>query len=422
MDNKQNIKFTKAPEQPLGVEANKIKLKMLSYVAILEQEAKYMEEESKAVVDKSKELEEKTDQYIPIEKELNIADERRLLSDKYESMKIALISLENYIKRSKDMTKKALMLPDDKLVELARKGSIVYEDNTIINPAELYEESKATLTDDEDENIFSSIDPETIQKQVDNIINNTEKDEDGKTLADKTLEKLDNAKTEPELDKAMEDITKDIRDEMIKPKDISDFLKSDATSYTAEEVNAATPSDDIFNKDNQTFPSNDNNISAASSVTSDGSSLFDNDKEMEEFVANLEARREKLKVDLQTSRDRNNELTSEDKNIDEQQVNLDNDLEKANKRKTTLEKRIKYYEAIMPEIEELNEQLVKQNEVNSLKEKEIAEKRTKLESTTNEISKINSEADALETRAQEIVAKMSQLASGNDDTEKGKTI
>ena len=421
MDNKQNnIKFKKAPEQSLGVEANKIKLKMLTYVAILEQEAKYMEEEINAVVDMSKEL---NDQSIPIGKELNIEDERKLLSNKYENMKLSLISLEDYIQRAKDMTKKALKLPDDKLAELARKSSIVYEDNTIINPAELYEESKTTLTDKEDESVFSNIDPEIIQKQVDNIINNTEKDADGKTLADKALEKLDNAKTNQELDNAIGDITKDIREEIINPEDISDFLKSDATSYTAEESKTATPSNVIFDNDTQISPSNnDNNIHEAPSVTSDGSTLFDDDTEMEDFVAKLEAKKNKLNDDLQNSRERSKELTSEGENIDKQQENLDNVKEKETKRKATLEKRIKYYEGVMPEIEELTKLLAAQDKENIRKEGEIAAKRSKLESTTNEISKITSEADALETKAQEMVAKMSQLASGNDDTEKGKTI
>ena len=111
MDNRQNnqdFTLVSAPGQSLSGNANKIKLKMVSYDAILEVQAAFMEEE---VLKKHEELSKNIEEVKSVGTREDIKDaliRSAKLSKELTDMQVALEELEDYNAKFMDMAKKAL--------------------------------------------------------------------------------------------------------------------------------------------------------------------------------------------------------------------------------------------------------------------------------------------------------------------------
>ncbi len=429
MDNRQNnqdFTLVSAPGQSLSGNANKIKLKMVSYAAILEVQATFMEEEG---LKKQEEWSKNIEEVKSVGTREDIKDaliRSAKLSKELTDMQVALEELEDYNAKFMDMAKKALKLPNANLEELVATGKttldgkvVTKEDiskdidiSSVVNLDNAVEKGESVLKTPDNKSIFSDIDSDEIRRQVEEVINSDEKVKDGLTFTDYVDQKVNDDKT---FDTAVSFLAGESKDELddkiANPEFEADDLKNIFDEEPEKTVVKEQPTQevkvepiDIFESASAAFvepdEENEDNLS-----TSDSTS-FDDDKSMEEFIASLNAAKDESKVRLQDSKNRNAELNNTKRGLDEEIGKADTSLEEAKRRKSLAEKRKKYFGAIMPEIKELNSQTEEQNKANALVEREIAERQERLDSTNSQIANYNNEAEALEREVEEMIKAM----------------
>ena len=429
MDNRQNnqdFTLVSAPGQSLSGNANKIKLKMVSYAAILEVQAAFMEEE---VLKKQEELSKSTEEVKSGEtKEDRKAalDRVNKISKELADMQAALEELEDYNAKFMDMAKKALKLPNANLEELVATGKttldgkvVTKEDiskdidiSSVVNLDNAVEKGESVLKTPDNKSIFSDIDSDEIRRQVEEVINSDEKDKDGLTFTDYVDQKVSDDKT---FDTAVNFLAGESKDELDDKIANPEFEVDDLKNMFDEEPERPLVKEqptqevkvepiDIFENASATFVEPDEE--KKDNLSTSDSTSFDDDKSMEEFIASLNAAKDESKVRLQDSKNRNAELNNTKRGLDEEIGKADTSLEEAKRRKSLAEKRKKYFGAIMPEIKELNSQTEELNKANTLVEREIAERQERLDSTNSQIANYNNEAEALEREVEEMIKAM----------------
>ena len=429
MDNRQNnqdFTLVSAPGQSLSGNANKIKLKMVSYDAILEVQAAFMEEE---FLKKQEEWSKNTEEVKSVETGEEIKDaliRSAKLSKELTDMQVALEELEDYNAKFMDMAKKALKLPNANLEELVATGKttldgkeVTKEDiskdidiSSVVNLDNAVEKGESVLKTPDNKSIFSDIDSDEIRRQVEEVINSDEKVKDGLTFTDYVDQKVNDDKT---FDTAVSFLAGESKDELddkiANPEFEADDLKNMFDEEPEKTVVKEQPTQevkvepiDIFESASATFVEPDEE--KEDNLSTSDSTSFDDDKSMEEFIASLNAAKDESKVRLQDSKNRNAELNNTKRGLDEEIGKADTSLEEAKRRKSLAEKRKKYFGAIMPEIKELNSQTEEQNKANALVEREIAERQERLDSTNSQIANYNNEAEALEREVEEMIKAM----------------
>lgn len=429
MDNRQNnqdFTLVSAPGQSLSGNANKIKLKMVSYDAILEVQAAFMEEE---VLKKHEELSKNIEEVKSVGTREDIKDaliRSAKLSKELTDMQVALEELEDYNAKFMDMAKKALKLPNANLEELVATGKttldgkvVTKEDiskdidiSSVVNLDNAVEKGESVLKTPDNKSIFSDIDSDEIRRQVEEVINSDEKVKDGLTFTDYVDQKVNDDKT---FDTAVSFLAGESKDELddkiANPEFEADDLKNMFDEEPEKTVVKEQPTQevkvepiDIFESASATFVEPDEE--KEDNLSTSDSTSFDDDKSMEEFIASLNAAKDESKVRLQDSKNRNAELNNTKRGLDEEIGKADTSLEEAKRRKSLAEKRKKYFGAIMPEIKELNSQTEEQNKANALVEREIAERQERLDSTNSQIANYNNEAEALEREVEEMIKAM----------------
>ena len=429
MDNRQNnqdFTLVSAPGQSLSGNANKIKLKMVSYDAILEVQAAFMEEE---FLKKQEEWSKNTEEVKSVGTREEIKDaliRSAKLSKELTDMQVALEELEDYNAKFMDMAKKALKLPNANLEELVATGKttldgkeVTKEDiskdidiSSVVNLDNAVEKGESVLKTPDNKSIFSDIDSDEIRRQVEEVINSDEKVKDGLTFTDYVDQKVNDDKT---FDTAVSFLAGESKDELddkiANPEFEADDLKNMFDEEPEKTVVKEQPTQevkvepiDIFESASATFVEPDEE--KEDNLSTSDSTSFDDDKSMEEFIASLNAAKDESKVRLQDSKNRNAELNNTKRGLDEEIGKADTSLEEAKRRKSLAEKRKKYFGAIMPEIKELNSQTEEQNKANALVEREIAERQERLDSTNSQIANYNNEAEALEREVEEMIKAM----------------
>ena len=408
--NRQNDDFElkHSPEETYAGDANKIKLKVASYTTILEVERAYLEEEkNKAAIELSEATVKANDENSSLEDKKKVEE----LSRKYQDINSTLERFMEKREKFLDIAKKALRLPQSNLDELEKNGKTVFDGETIVRDdleSKLdvsFEEAQKPLVDEKsNELVFNSIDPEVIREEVEKAIYSNEKDDEGLTdadridenLTDKNLEKMAKYGAEAikeELDQPISEATLNSlfdAEGTVEPEFTPDTSKEQETEVKPIEVR-----DDYFT-----------HLGEQNTKPSPSFEGFDNDKDMEAFIASLNAEKDKSKARLQDSKNRNVELNNTKKGLDEELGKADTSLEEAKRRKKLAETRKKYFEAIMPEVKELKAQEEEQNKKNALVEQEIAERQERLDSTNSQIDNYNNEAEALEKEVEEMIKSM----------------
>ena len=429
MDNRQNnqdFTLVSAPGQSLSGNANKIKLKMVSYAAILEVQATFMEEEG---LKKQEEWSKNIEEVKSVGTREDIKDaliRSAKLSKELTDMQVALEELEDYNAKFMDMAKKALKLPNANLEELVATGKttldgkeVTKEDiskdidiSSVVNLDNAVEKGESVLKTPDNKSIFSDIDSDEIRRQVEEVINSDEKVKDDLTFTDYVDQKVNDDKT---FDTAVSFLAGESKDELddkiANPEFEADDLKNMFDEEPEKTVVKEQPTQevkvepiDIFESASATFVEPDEE--KEDNLSTSDSTSFDDDKSMEEFIASLNAAKDESKVRLQDSKNRNAELNNTKRGLDEEIGKADTSLEEAKRRKSLAEKRKKYFGAIMPEIKELNSQTEEQNKANALVEREIAERQERLDSTNSQIANYNNEAEALEREVEEMIKAM----------------
>ena len=406
-----DFELKQLPEETYAGDANKIKLKIASYATILEVERAYLEEKRNELAKQIAENSAGKDASAE-EKAKSVEKIQEII----EELKDVNSTLESFMeKREKflDIAKKALRLPESNLNELEKNGKTVFKGETISKEAleskldvSFEEAQKPLINEENNEPIFSSIDPTVIREEVEKAIYSNEKGEDGLTAADYIDKNLTDKNFASETTYAAGNI-KEKLEQPISEDTINSMF--DAEGTVEPEI---TPQDDKDHVEkplevsDDYFVHFDTPVQAATKVEPSSFSGFDDDKDMEEFIANLNAEKEDIKARIQDSKARGVELDNTNKGLDQELNEANTSLEAAMKRKEIAEKRKKYFELAMPEVEELRAQEAEENKANSLKEQQIAEKRTKLDSTNTKTASYNQEADAIEKEVEEIIRKM----------------
>ena len=445
MDNKlnnQDYTVVDSPEQSLSGNANKIKLKMISYAAILEVQAAFMEEE---IASKQEEMTQIAKKVVSkkTEDKQDAMDRMAKISIELMNMKVALENLSDYSVKFMDMAKKALRLPNANLEELLATGKTTLDGeivtkkdiskdidiSSVANLDNAVEKGESVLKTHDGKSVFNDIDPDEIRAQVEQVINSDEKDEDGLTFNDYVDNKI---KDDENFDDVVNLLTEKVKDDIddrkanpeVKPDDLQDIFnkepeveavndstdtkESSSTIPTIDLSNIFGNSESVFNDTKDTFVEPEEAKDEKDDLKSadNDSSLFDDDKSMEEFIANLNAEKEGIKARIQDSKARGVELDNTNKGLDQELDKANTSLEAARRRKEIAEKRKKYFELAMPEVQELRAQEKEENKANSLKEQQIAEKQIKLDSTNDKTASYNQEADAIEKEVDEMIRKM----------------
>lgn len=184
-----DFELKQSPEETYAGDANKIKLKIASYATILEVERAYLEEKRNEL---AKQIAENS-----VGKDASAEEKAKSvekIQEIIEELKDVNSTLESFMeKREKflDIAKKALRLPESNLNELEKNGKTVFKGETISKEAleskldvSFEEAQKPLINEENNEPIFSSIDPTVIREEVEKAIYSNEKGEDGLTAAD----------------------------------------------------------------------------------------------------------------------------------------------------------------------------------------------------------------------------------------------
>lgn len=184
-----DFELKQSPEETYAGDANKIKLKIASYATILEVERAYLEEKRNELAKQIAENSAGKDASAE-EKAKSVEKIQEII----EELKDVNSTLESFMeKREKflDIAKKALRLPESNLNELEKNGKTVFKGETISKEAleskldvSFEEAQKPLINEENNEPIFSSIDPTVIREEVEKAIYSNEKGEDGLTAAD----------------------------------------------------------------------------------------------------------------------------------------------------------------------------------------------------------------------------------------------
>lgn len=172
-DNEEFKVISMDPEVIKG-DANKLKLLITSYAAIMEVQDAYMQEEIEAKEEEAKRVEAQiasgklTESGVESKKE-----ELAALTDQIRGLKEVYDKFSESRTRFMDLAKKALRLPSENFKQLAEKGYTQISDEKIelSSLASSYETAQKTLTDEENVDVFSNINNEDIKKEIERVIN-----------------------------------------------------------------------------------------------------------------------------------------------------------------------------------------------------------------------------------------------------------
>lgn len=172
-DNEEFKVISMDPEVIKG-DANKLKLLITSYAAIMEVQDAYMQEEIKTKEKEAERIETQIASGKLTEAEVKSANEElAALADQIETLSEVYAEFSESRTRFMDLAKKALRLPSENFEQLAEKGctTIFGEKIELSSLESSYETAQKTLTDEENVDVFSNINNEDIKKEIERVIN-----------------------------------------------------------------------------------------------------------------------------------------------------------------------------------------------------------------------------------------------------------
>lgn len=170
----EEFKVISMDQEVIKGDANKLKLLITSYAAIMEVQDAYMQEEIKTKEKEAERIEAQIASGNLTEAGVeNKKEELAALTDQIRSLKEVYDKFSESRTRFMDLAKKALRLPSANFEQLAAKGytMISGEKIELSSLASSYETAQKTLTDEENVDVFSNINNEDIKKEIERVIN-----------------------------------------------------------------------------------------------------------------------------------------------------------------------------------------------------------------------------------------------------------
>ena len=391
-------------------DSNKIKLKITSFAVIMEVQDAYIQKEIEEKKNKQQELEEQVASGTLEGKELKAAKkDLSLLKKEVRSLEDAYRKFSEARQRFLTIAKKALKLPKENFEQLAKEGWIELEDEKgkkeIIDLQDLsaaQEDVQSAITDEKDNDIFSSVDSNLIKEEVEKMMNSniTSSKKYGDTVA-RTID-ADN------FDSNVSNIAEDVKKEVDKRKanEVTPDLMKNLISSQEETKTDKPTSDEPEQSESEKDESNDSytidfDVPPISGemgewttqpTTDDNKSFtgFDNDKSIESFIKGLEDRNASLKAHGEELNSRLSGVKEEKTKAAKEQQREIEKKEEAKKRAEEAKRQTELFNSYIPKMEQLIKANEEQEELNRNKE-------TELQKENEALAEINIQTTAIRT-------------------------
>lgn len=359
----------------LSGDSNKIKLKIISYAAILEVQEAYMKEEIVAKEKEKKELEQKLEsEELSRKEKREIKKGLSLLNTDLEILNEVFLEFSESRKKFMEIAKKALKLPEENLKQLAENGWIEIEDTAknkeIIN-LEAFNSAEKNLIDAQNDDIFSNIDTETIKEEVNRAM--IEKED----INDINFENFDTEISK--ISKETKENVDNIISERIDDDTAMNILNSEETKFEQEK-----------NQKNES-PTVEFNVPSIAGETGEWAPVqqptnnksftgFDGDTSIADYISKLEEETQEIKASREKTKDEKEQALQ--KTTEAEQAR---DEAKAKSEKTRND--VEEFKKYMPRIKEAQEAKRKEEEALKTEMAELASinlKKTALETETAE--------------------------------------
>ena len=445
-DNEEFKVISMDPEVIKG-DANKLKLLITSYAAIMEVQDAYMQEEIEAKEEEAKRVEAQiasgklTESGVESKKE-----ELAALTDQIKGLKEVYEKFSESRTRFMDLAKKALRLPSENFKQLAEKGYTQISDEKIelSSLASSYETAQKTLTDEENVDVFSNINNEDIKKEIERVINEEVYTDDKtgkeKPVKDYNINEVDADKFDEVATKLATDAKKNIDIVKVGRKIFNDALTTaDAAKsndkITAEE--AQTDHEDEQGYDEEvdaqaniipiTVSFGDEDAATYEGIWAADSINFDDDKSIESFIEDLKKKNESLKAHGEELSSQISSVKEEQIKAAEKQEQAIKDRDDAKKRSDNARRQIELFNSYKPQMDELRRANEEQAKINSDKEAELQKENETLATINSEITAIETETAAYDEEASQSLEELIRLRAefagtkypGDDDGQYG---
>lgn len=425
-DNEEFKVISMDPEVIKG-DANKLKLLITSYAAIMEVQDAYMQEEIEAKEEEAKRVEAQiasgklTESGVESKKE-----ELAALTDQIKGLKEVYEKFSESRTRFMDLAKKALRLPSENFKQLAEKGYTQISDEKIelSSLASSYETAQKTLTDEENVDVFSNINNEDIKKEIERVINE-EVYTDDKTGEEK-----------PVKDYNINEVDADSFDK--NTSELANFVKSNIDDKNNKELNEA--GSEIFEEALKVAKANDDTQTNIIPITvpfgdnatyegnwAEDSINFDDDKSIESFIKDLKRKNESLKAHGEELNSKISDVKEEQTKAAEKQEQAIKEREAAKKRAEDTKRQIELLNTYRPEMDELRKANEEQEKLNSAKEEELRKENEALAEINIKTTAIETETAAYDEEASQSLEELKKLRAefagtkypGDDDGQYG---
>lgn len=418
--NNEEFKVISMDPEVIKGDANKLKLLITSYAAIMEVQDAYMQEEIEAKEEEAKRVEAQiasgklTESGVESKKE-----ELAALADQIETLSEVYAEFSKSRTRFMDLAKKALRLPSANFEQLAEKGytQISGDKIELSSLASSYETAQKTLTDEENKDVFSSIDKEGIKKEIERVINESE------YMVDEETEEKNSAK---DYIIGTEDF-----DETV--SELANFVKSNIDDKNNKELNeagseifeealkAAKTKDDTEEKKPSEEVGTQTNIIPITvsfggeyAATHEGNWAedpidFGDDKSIESFIEALKNENESLKAHGEELSSRISDVKEEQTKAAEKQEQAKKELEAAKKRAKDTKRQIELLNTYRPRMDELRKANKEQEKLNRAKEAELKKENETLATINSETTAIETEKVAYDEEASQSLEELKRL-------------
>lgn len=411
------------------VDSNKIKLKITSFAVIMEVQDAYIQKEIEDKKREQQELEAKVTSGTGVK---NLKTAKKDLSALRQSMQ-EVRSLEDAYRefsetrqRFLDLAKKALKLPNENFEQLAQDGWVEIEDENkkqevidLQTLAEAQEDVQSAITDEKDNDIFSSVDSNLIKEEVEKMMNRdiTSSHNYGDTVArnidaynfDETVSEIaEDIKNEVDERKANE-VTPDLMKDLFTKQE--EIKQEKPTSDPEQDEKSDTPDSPIIDFNIPSIANETGEWATVEQPTNDNKSFtgFDNDKSIESFMKDLEERNERLKSHGEELNSKISDVKEEQTKAAEKQEQAKKEREAAKKRAEDTKRQIELLNTYRPKMDELRKANEEQEKLNSAKEAELQKENETLATINSETTAIETETAAYDEEASQSLEELKRL-------------
>ena len=414
--NNEEFKVISMDPEVIKGDANKLKLLITSYAAIMEVQDAYMQEEIEAKEEEAKRVEAQiasgklTESGVESKKE-----ELAALADQIETLSEVYAEFSKSRTRFMDLAKKALRLPSANFEQLAEKGytQISGDKIELSSLASSYETAQKTLTDEENKDVFSSIDKEGIKKEIERVINESEymvdeETEEKNSAKDYIIGTEDFDETVSELANFVKGNIDDKNNKELNEAGSEIFEEALKAAKTNDDTEEKKPSEEAQtdHKDEQEY---DEDAATYEGNWAEDPIDFGDDKSIESFIEALKNENESLKAHGEELSSRISDVKEEQTKAAEKQEQAKKELEAAKKRAKDTKRQIELLNTYRPRMDELRKANKEQEKLNRAKEAELKKENETLATINSETTAIETEKVAYDEEASQSLEELKRL-------------